>query len=104
MGLPLEIVMPGDGAANPFTIPGSNITYRCATGSAITVPGEHAPMLRSQGWVGAAHALITGLGSTSARPTNLFQGQAYMDTTLGRIVLYGGPTTGWLNYITGAPS
>jgi hypothetical protein len=104
MSWPTEIVMPADNAANPFTIPGTTRTYSCAAGSVITVPGEDALMLRSQGWVGAAHALIIGTGPTSARPKYLFQGQAYMDTTLGRIVLYGGPKTGWLNYFTGAPS
>jgi hypothetical protein len=112
MGLPLEIVMPGDGAllngatGAVFTIPtvGRGWTYSCAAGSAIEVPGEDAQMLRSQGWVGAKNAQILAEGPTSARPTYVLQGQAFTDTTIGATVVYGGPKTGWLHYVTGAPS
>ena len=108
MGLPNEIVMPGDGAANPFSIPvpqgAQSRTYRCAPGSAITVPGEDAQILRVQGWVGIKNALVIGEGPTSGRPVPQFQGQLYVDTTIGATVIWGGPKTGWLNSITGAPS
>jgi hypothetical protein len=108
MGLPTEIVMPGDGAANPFTIPvvpgAQTRTYTCAAGSAISVPGEDAQMLRSHGWVGAKNAQILGEGLTSARPAFVLQGQAFTDTAIGATVVYGGPKTGWLHYITGSPS
>ena len=106
MGLPTEIVMPGDGAANPFRIStvGASRTYSCVAGSAITVPGEDAQMLRSHGWVGAKNAQILSEGPTTARPAYVLQGQAFTDTTISATVVYGGPKTGWLHYITGAPS
>jgi hypothetical protein len=106
MGLPTEIVMPGDGAANPFKVPtvGQSRTYICTPGSAIEVPGEDAVMLRSQGWVGARNAQILAEGPTSARPAYVLAGQAFTDTTIGATVVYGGPKTGWLHYITGAPA
>jgi hypothetical protein len=106
MGLPTEIVMPGDGAANPFKIPtvGPSRTYSCAAGSAITVPGEDAQMLRMQGWVGAKNAQMLGEGPTSARPAYVLQGQTFNDSTVGPLVVYAGPKTGWLNSLTGAPS
>jgi hypothetical protein len=106
MSLPTEIVMPGDGAANPFTIPGTSRRYSCSAGSAITVPGEDAQMLRSQGWVGAKNAQMVGEGPTSARPASYYMlaGQTFNDSTVGATVIYGGPKTGWLNSLTGAPA
>lgn len=103
MSLPTEIIMPGDGAANPFTIPGTSRRYSCSAGSAITVPGEDAQMLRMQGWVGAKNARMRGEGPTSARPASydMLQGQTFNDTTVGALVIYGGPKTGWLNSLTG---
>jgi hypothetical protein len=104
MSLPTEIVMPGDGAANPFVIPGTTRRYVCALGSAIVVPGEDAQMLRSQGWVGTQASKINGSGPMTARPTQvdgLMQGRLFFDTTVGTIVVWGGPKTGWLNAGTG---
>jgi hypothetical protein len=106
MGLPTEIVMPGDGAVNPFTIPtvGPSRTYSCAPGAAITVPGEDAQMLRSHGWVGAKNAQMLGEGPTFARPVYVLQGQTFNDSTVGALVIYAGSKTGWLNSLTGASS
>jgi hypothetical protein len=104
MSLPTEIVMPGDNAANPFVIPGTSRSHTCTAGSAITVPGEDAILLKGQGWVGAHNALILGPGPTSSRPVAglALKGQGYMDTTIDAVVVYGGPVTGWLNPFTGA--
>jgi hypothetical protein len=33
-----------------------------------------------------------------------FQGQLYVDTTIDATVIWGGPVSGWLHYITGAQS
>jgi hypothetical protein len=106
MSLPTEIIMPGDGAANPFTIPGTSRRYSCLAGSAITVPGEDAQMLRMHGWVGAKNARMRGEGPTSARPTfyDMLQGQTYNDATIGALVIFAGQKTGWLNSLTGAPA
>ena len=51
MSLPNQIVMPADGAPNPFTIPGTSRTYRCSAGSSISVVGDDAIILRNAGWV-----------------------------------------------------
>jgi hypothetical protein len=102
MSLPSQIVMPADGAPNPFTIPGTTRTYRCAAGSSLSVVGDDAIILRNAGWVSASGAAIIGSGPTSVRPSNPIIGQAYNDTTIGAIVIYGGPKTGWLNHSTGA--
>jgi hypothetical protein len=95
--------MPGDGAANPFTIPGTNRTYRCTAGSAISVVGEDANILRSQGWIAAGPGTrIVHSGATTARPTHPDSGEAFVDTTVNAIVIWGGPVTGWRNPATGA--
>jgi hypothetical protein len=102
MSLPNQIVMPADGAPNPFTIPGTSRTYRCATAASISVVGDDALILRNAGWVGASRATVVGAGPTSGRPTAALIGQAYNDTTAGALVIYGGPRTGWLHHTTGA--
>lgn len=108
MSLPTETIMPGDGAANPFTIPvpfgARSRTYSCAAGSAITVAGEDAQLLRCQGWVGAKNAQMLGEGPTSGRPVYVLQGQTYLDATVGALLVFGGPRSGWLNALTGAPA
>ena len=102
MSLPNQIVMPADGAPNPFTIPGTTRTYRCATGASISVVGDDAIILRNAGWVSASGAAILGSGATSARPSNALIGQAYNDTTVGALVIYAGKAAGWLHHATGA--
>jgi len=102
MSLPNQIVMPADGAPNPFTIPGTTRVYKCSSGSSISVVGDDAIILRNAGWISANTAAIIGAGPTSGRPTNALIGQAYNDTSIGALVLYGGPKTGWLNPSTGA--
>ncbi len=102
MSLPNQIVMPADGAPNPFTIPGTTRAYRCAAGSAISVVGDDAMILRNVGWVGASAAAIIGSGATSGRPGKAIVGQAYHDTTVGGLVLYAGAKAGWLHHSTGA--
>jgi hypothetical protein len=94
--------MPGDGAANPFTIPGTSRKYSCNAGSAISVVGEDAQLLGGQGWVFLATTF--GAGPTSARPTSPLKGHTYLDTTLNALLVYGGPKSGWLHHSTGAMS
>ena len=103
MSLPTLIVMPADGAANPFVIPGTTRQYSCTAGFAITVPGEDAQILRGQGWVAAGPGTsIRHTGPTTARPTPDLAGEGYIDTTLNILAIYAGPKTGWLNAATGA--
>ena len=104
MSLPNQIIMPADGAPNPFAMPGTTRAYRCAAGSSISVVGDDAIVLRNAGWVSANGAAIIGAGATSGRPTNALIGQAYNDTSVGGIVIYAGPKTGWLHHCTGAPA
>jgi hypothetical protein len=97
--------MPGDGAANPFTIPGTTRTYSCTAGSAISVVGEDATLLRGQGWVAAGPGTpIKHTGPTTSRPTapTVMMGEVYIDTTENIAVIYGGPKTAWMNVATGA--
>jgi hypothetical protein len=108
MGLPNLIVMPGDNAANPITIVGTRRTYRCNTGSSIAVPGEDANILCSSGWVSSSFQRagangVAAAGTTAQRPTRgILPGQVYQDTTVGALIVWGGPKTGWLHHQTGA--
>jgi hypothetical protein len=108
MGLPTLICMPGDGAANPYTIPGTNRRYQCAPGASIPVPGDDAIILCSIGWVSGAFQKpgATGAaanGTTAQRPTTgILPGAVYNDTTVGAQVIWGGVKTGWLHHMTGA--
>jgi hypothetical protein len=102
MSLPNQIIMPADGAPNPFTIPGTARTYKCAAGASISVVGDDAMILRNVGWVSANSAAVIGAGATSGRPKNALVGQAYNDTSAGGLVIYAGPKTGWLHHATGA--
>ena len=102
MSLPNQVIMPADGAPNPFTIPGTTRSYRCSAGASISVVGDDAIILRNAGWVSATGAAVIGSGATSGRPSNALVGQAYNDTTIGALVIYGGKKTGWLHHSTGA--
>lgn len=98
--------MLGDYGVTPYTIPGTSRTYSTSVGTAITVPGEDAFILRSVGWVGAVDAPIKQTGATSARPSLIGSGtigHAYLDTTINNLVLWSGPVTNhWLSATTGA--
>jgi hypothetical protein len=114
MGLPSIFVMPADGAyfvpGGPavFVVPGTSRRYTCAAGSAISVQREDATIMCSAGWVsgefnkpGATGAAAEG--TTAQRPTTgIFANSTFIDTTVGALIVYGGPQTGWLNAITGA--
>jgi hypothetical protein len=103
MSQPNLIVMPGDGAANPFTIPGTSRTYTCTVGSAISVVGEDANVLRSKGWVRCGPGTrITRSGATTARPTHPEIAEGFVDSTVGAVVIFAGPVSGWRNPVTGA--
>jgi hypothetical protein len=99
MSLPNQIIMPADGAPNPFTIPGTARTYKCSARSSISVVGDDATILCNVGWVSVGNAALIGSGATSGRPANALIGQAYNDTTVGGLA---GPRTGWLHHATGA--
>ena len=104
MSGPTKIIMPGDGAPSPYTIPGTGRKYACAAGSAITVVADDADILLSNGYVTAhSHRAIGGrAGTTANRPSPVTQGHVYNDTTVGAMIVYGGPVTGWLHGTTGA--
>jgi hypothetical protein len=97
-----EIVMLGDGAANPFTIPAQAASL------------EHTferPSLR-----GRTVASHPRLGWREKRPNaprwpNLCQAsgicskvKTFNDSTVDALVIYAGSKTGWLNSLRGAPS
>ena len=107
MSMSAQIVMLGDYAANPFTIPGTGRTYSTTAGTAISVPGEDAQALIAQGWVGLDGTTTPYLGSAAwaSRPAGLQQsqiGSLLLDTTNSRVVIYTGATSGWCHAVTGA--
>lgn len=97
----LKIAIPGDGAANPFTIPGTARKYSCASGSSIQIPAGDADMLSSHGWIAIGGGVISSAGGTSQRPRAPMRNQIFLDFDLGEIVAWAGPVAGWVD-ITGA--
>lgn len=97
----IKILMPGDGAINPYTIPGTIRTYTCAVGSKVTVPDFDAVLMLNSGWVNSI-GWHGGAGTTTQRPTAPKWNEMYNDTTAGYIVTWAGPKTGWINSLTGA--
>jgi hypothetical protein len=109
MSLPNQMVTRGDNAVSPAAIPGGGRSYSAATYTAISVPGEDAFTLRTMGWVGVQNCDFRGSGTTANRPGStgavspiVYIGDGYVDTTIGAVILYGGPVTGWVNAATGA--
>lgn len=101
MSTVFKLIMPGDRAVNPFTVPGTNRKYVCAGGANILVPDYDADLMTSsEGWVNSLTKSTAG--PTSARPINPQIGMTFNDTTIGAAVTYAGPKTGWLHHATGA--
>ena len=100
------LLMPGDGAANPFTIPGTTPArkYSCAAGATVTVPDFDAVIMMSAGWINSLGPHGGAVGTTAQRPVNPPIGTVFNDTTVGAAVVYGGTKTGWVHHATGAAS
>lgn len=65
------------------------------------VPDSDAPVLLANGWMNAAAGdVLSGSGTTSARPANPKKGQRFLDSTLGITILFDGKV--WRNAVTGA--
>ncbi len=97
-----KLLMPGDGAINPFTVPGTTRKYTCSAGATILVPDFDAALMLSEGWVNSTGSGSGSAGPTSGRPSAPSVGQIYTDTTVGAAVVYAGAKTGWLHHATGA--
>lgn len=104
MSFPARLMFPGDGAQNPFTIPGAGRTYLCSANSVLLIGnGEDSRTLQNQGWVSSTGPIGAGsAGPTASRPANPAIGHIYADTTIAATVVYGGKVIGWRNNITGA--
>ena len=100
--MPNVRLMPGLGSASPFKIPGTARTYSCAAGAFIDVPDFDAQILRGAGWVSPTRG-DGQVGATAARPVRPAQGQQFLDTTVGAILVYDGRGN-WLHSVTGAIS
>ena len=72
-------------------------TYTCPIGSTVDVPDFDGDTLEANGWTKAAEG---GAGTTAQRPTTVFRGLAYLDTTVGFIIRHDGQS--WRNPATGA--
>jgi hypothetical protein len=96
------LLMPGDGAVNPFTIPGTTRKYTCAAGATLSVPDFDAAILLGVGWVNSLGTRGGNVGTTAQRPANPPANTVFNDTTVGAAVVYGGPRTGWLHHSSGA--
>lgn len=104
MSYTYKLLIPADGAVNPFTVSGTGRSYSCAVGSTVLVPDFDANLMLGSGWVNsigsgsAAHSA----GPTSSRPVNPPIGHTYNDTTIGAAIVWGGFVTGWRHHATGA--
>lgn len=99
------MLVPGDSALNPITIPGTKRTYSGAVGSLTSVPDFDAIILRNTGWVAVnAGNMGGGSGPTASRPAYpaINPGFQYNDTTLSAQVVYVGPKSGWVRADSGA--
>jgi hypothetical protein len=117
------VVIPSDYVVSPangiwsgnttvtYTVPGAGRSYQSnvtsTTLTPVTAPGEDAQMLQSVGWLGLDGGInnLYGAGSTANRPTMTQKqhvGTFYVDTTLGALLVYAGPTSKWCNAISGA--
>jgi hypothetical protein len=98
------LLMPGDGATNPFVIPGvfPKRSYSCAVGSTVSVPDFDAALMMSAGWVNSTGAARGGAGTTAQRPAAPLMGMVFNDSTVGAAVVYLGPKGGWVHHATGA--
>jgi hypothetical protein len=104
MSLANMIVMPTDNCINPFIIPGTARKYSCAIGASISVVGEDALVLITNGWIASAGGIHLGSYPTASRPANPLVGQRINDSTLGVDLLFAGKKTGWLHHSTGVVS
>lgn len=94
-------LLPPPGAASTTTSVNSR-TYAAALGSYVDAPDSDAQVLAANGWTP-----IGPVGASSNRPVHnpnrcgdLVRGQAYLDVSLGCMVVYDGVT--WRNPSTGA--
>ncbi len=106
MSMPTVLAFPADGAVNPVTVTGSDgrpVTYSTTPGVGILVPFEHAmQMTDGKAWTGTfVNGRFLGAGTTANRPVAEFIGQRYHDTTLGQLIIWGGPVSQWRS-ISGA--
>ena len=98
----LCLLMPGDGALNPFAIPGTKRKYTCTAGATVQVPDSDAAIMTTCGWINALGLHGGNVGPTTGRPANPPFNTVCNDTTIGAAVVYAGLKTGWLHHATGA--
>ena len=91
----LQLIPPGDGKHSTTKVNGR--TYTATPGMVMTVPDFDAVALQANGWIPCAPG---GVGSTAQRPAAPKVGTAYLDTTVGGIVIWDG--VAWRHHATGA--
>lgn len=98
------LLIPGDGAPNPFTVFGAfpPRSYSCAANSTVVVNSADGAEMISAGWVDSMGNHGHDAGPTSSRPAAQVKGHIYNDTTINAIVVWCGSVTGWRNSVTGA--
>jgi hypothetical protein len=101
MAVSTKLLFPGDGAVNPYTVPGTTRTYTCAAGASVLVPEFDAILMQNSGWVNSCGERGAA-GVTASRPASPYVNQVYNDTQAGYLVVYGGKVTGWLRCTNGA--
>lgn len=93
-----RLIPPGDGLHNTIKVNGR--TYTGVVGGTLDVSDHDALVMVSNGWLSVAAAATTG--TTTQRPAAPSNGQHYVDTTLGALILFDTKGNRWVHSITGA--
>jgi hypothetical protein len=91
----IRMIPPADGNHGTITI--RTRVYTCAAGATIDVPDFDANVMMANGWTASATG---GVGATAARPTAPKTGQQFLDTTVGKIVVWDGKA--WRDHVDGS--
>lgn len=97
----IRLLPPGAAASTTTAVPGGR-SYTCALGTTLDVPDFDAPILQANGWTPATLApkgQQGEVGTSVQRPTNPKKNQPFLDTTVGRIVVWDGKN--WRDHVTG---
>ena len=93
-----RLLPPGSGLQPTITVNGR--TYTCAPGSTIDVPDADATVMLANNWVTGTPDRFGGVGASTARPSNPYPQQLFLDSTLGYVIVWDG--VAWRNPATGA--
>lgn len=82
--------------ANGATTVVNGRTYTAAAGATLDVPDFDAIVLEANGWLPTT---MDGAGATASRPSVARRGHRFLDTTVGKEIIYDGKV--WRDQATG---